>query len=76
MDVLADVFGFALASENKGVEKEILDKLVRSLIDERKAMRASKNFQRADEIREHLAGLGIILKDTPQDTEWSIQSSD
>jgi len=51
-------------------EKEMLDEDVERLIAERTAARESKEYARADEIRDELAGAGIILEDGPQGTRW------
>jgi len=45
---------------------------IESLIQERKLARTAKNWQRADEIRQILAGKKIILKDTPTGTAWRV----
>ena len=47
-------------------EEEILDEEIEQLIAERQEARKSKNFARADEIRDILKEKGITLKDTPQ----------
>ena len=39
----------------------------------RLAARKEKNWARADEIRDELDAKGIVLKDTPQGTEWSVK---
>ena len=49
---------------------EALDSEVQSLIDERIAARKSKDFAKADSIRNHLLELGIMLEDTPRGTVW------
>ena len=43
---------------------------IETLIAERKAARASKNFQRADEIRTELLEKGVEIKDSPTGTTW------
>ena len=48
---------------------------IESLIAERTAAKKEKNFARADEIRDILTEKGIILKDTPQGTEWSFKNN-
>jgi cysteinyl-tRNA synthetase len=43
---------------------------VEAKIEERKAARRNREFNKADQIREELAARGIILEDTPQGTKW------
>ncbi|MEA1935202.1 MAG: cysteine--tRNA ligase [Thermodesulfobacteriota bacterium] len=45
---------------------------IERLIEERKAARAAKDWKKADEIRDTLAGKGVTLKDTPTATTWKI----
>jgi cysteinyl-tRNA synthetase len=52
------------------VKQELLDSEVQALIDERQAARAAKNFGRADEIRNQLTSMGIILEDTKDGLRW------
>ncbi len=52
------------------VKKEKLDSEIEALIEERQAARKSKNFARADEIRDQLAAEGIILEDTREGVKW------
>ena len=51
-------------------EAEILDADIEKLIKERQDARKEKNFARADEIRDELAAMGIILKDTREGVTW------
>ncbi|HID38218.1 MAG TPA: cysteine--tRNA ligase [Calditrichaeota bacterium] len=46
------------------------DEIMRLVIDLRNRLRKEKNFALADEIRNRLAKLNIVLKDTPQGTVW------
>jgi cysteinyl-tRNA synthetase len=48
----------------------ILDSEVESMIAERTAAKKSKNFSRADQIREQLLEQGIILEDTKSGVRW------
>ncbi len=41
-----------------------------NLIDERTKAKKNKNWQLADEIRNKLSAMGIILEDTPNGTRW------
>ena len=47
-----------------------LDEDLQAKIDEREEARASKNWQRADEIRDELLELGYVLEDTADGTVW------
>ena len=44
---------------------------IEGLIKERELARKSKDFKKADEVRKQLEEKGILLKDTPQGTEWT-----
>lgn len=61
---LFQVLGFSTEKE------EILDEEIERLIEERNEARKNRNFQRADEIRDYLKSINIILEDTPQGTRW------
>jgi cysteinyl-tRNA synthetase len=45
---------------------------VESLIAARKAARASKDFKESDRIRDELAAMGVVLKDSKDGTTWEI----
>jgi cysteinyl-tRNA synthetase len=49
--------------------------LIELLIDLRGRLRKAKNFAMADEIRDRLGALGIILEDRPDGTGWKISST-
>ncbi|USG66027.1 cysteine--tRNA ligase [Brevibacillus ruminantium] len=48
----------------------LLDSEIEALIEERTEARKSRNFARADEIRDLLSKKGILLEDTPQGVRW------
>ncbi len=58
---LGSVLGIIKAEEESGISQEILD-----LVEERQVARKSKNFARADEIRDILKAQGFAVEDTPQ----------
>ncbi|MEK4253896.1 cysteine--tRNA ligase [Ureibacillus sp. FSL K6-2830] len=64
-EVLSGVLGIKLA-----VEMEILDEEIEKLIEERNIARKNRDFKRADEIRDQLLSMDIILEDTRQGTRW------
>ncbi|HEY9576222.1 MAG TPA: DALR domain-containing protein, partial [Pseudobacillus sp.] len=51
-------------------EEALLDEEVEALIEQRIQARKDRNFQLADEIRDKLKEMNIILEDTPQGTRW------
>jgi cysteinyl-tRNA synthetase len=51
-------------------QREMLDSEVQNLIDERQEARRRRDFARGDEIRDELAGRGIILEDTKDGVRW------
>ena len=59
------------ASQGSG-EGRALDAIVTSLIEQRKAARAAKDFARADEIRDALQKAGIKLEDAAESTHLSL----
>ncbi|AFM23803.1 cysteine--tRNA ligase [Desulfomonile tiedjei] len=56
-------------------ELGISEELIQQYIVERAEARKSKNFARADEIRNELASKGIVLEDTPKGTIWKVKES-
>jgi cysteinyl-tRNA synthetase len=53
-----------------GLDESVLNKA----IAERTAARKNRDFRKADEIRDLLAGKGIVLLDTPKGTDWRMKS--
>ena len=62
IDTVLSIFG-----EQK---REMLDSEIQALIDERQEARHRRDFNRADQIRDELANLGIILEDTKDGVRW------
>jgi len=59
--------------EAAGSDDELMGKLVNVLIDQRKQARKEKDFARADELRNRLDAMGIVLEDTPDKTTWRMK---
>ncbi|SHK25300.1 cysteinyl-tRNA synthetase [Anaerobranca californiensis DSM 14826] len=51
-------------------KEENLNSEIENLIEERQQARKAKNFKRADEIRDQLLSMGIILEDTKNGVRW------
>ncbi|WP_397309310.1 cysteine--tRNA ligase [Paenibacillus darwinianus] len=64
---LDGVLGFLPGS---GAVEGLHDGQIDRLIEERNEARRAKNWARADEIRDLLAGEGVVLEDTPQGIRW------
>ena len=62
---LTDVLGIIVDKK-----EDLLDGDIEALIEERQAARKSRNFARADEIRDELLAKGIILEDTREGVKW------
>lgn len=65
LEKLCDILGIITEKE-----EELLDSDIEALIEERQAARKAKNFARADEIRNKLSDMGIILEDTREGVKW------
>ena len=51
-------------------KEELLDDEIDALIEKRIQARKDRDFQLADQIRDQLKEMNIILEDTPQGTRW------
>lgn len=68
---LFDVFG--LLDEKSTGNSEVLDNVMRLVIDIRKDVREKKDFATSDKIRDGLNTAGIQLKDGKEGTSWEIK---
>lgn len=58
-----------------GISEQDIDEIIEKLIGLRKKFREEKNYAKADEIRDRLAGIGVKLEDTPQGTRYKIEET-
>lgn len=63
---------FLKGSQQQGVA--LSEAAIEEKIAQRQAAKADKDFARADAIRDELAALGIILKDSREGTTWVIEA--
>jgi cysteinyl-tRNA synthetase len=56
-----------------GGDSELAGKLVNILIDQRNQARKEKDFAKADNLRNKLDEMGIVLEDTPEKTTWRMK---
>ena len=65
MDDISYVLGILFKEDDDDLDSEIED-----LIEQRNAARKEKDFKKADEIRDKLLSMGIVLKDTRDGVIW------
>jgi cysteinyl-tRNA synthetase len=58
-------------AEMVNLEAELMEK-VENLISSRTAARARKDFKESDRIRDELAAMGVVIKDSKEGTTWEI----
>ena len=62
----------ARMESHESVKDRVAPKVV-SLLAERESAREAKDWGRADEIRDELAGMGVIVEDGPNGVAWRIE---
>ena len=67
IDFMCGILGIALHLDS---EKNHDTTHIQDLISQRNTAKAEKNFARADEIRQTLASMGVVIKDTREGTVW------
>ena len=67
---LAGVLGFTL--ERPEAEEVAAPPFIQLLIEVRKDLRTAKQYALADQIRNRLADMGVILEDKPEGTTWKV----
>lgn len=70
---LFDILGL-LVPEGSATDNALTGKLIERMLDLRAAAKAEKNFAMSDRIRNELSALSIVIKDTKDGTEWSIEN--
>jgi len=54
-------------------ELELDVKKIEYLVNDRNRARKNKDWGRADQCRDELTQMGVVLEDTPKGTEWKIK---
>lgn len=68
---LGDLLGiYPRGIQTAGTDHDLFERLIEFIVEVRDSARRRKDWQVADEIRDGLGRLGIILEDTPQGTRW------
>ena len=71
LEIISEL-GAILGLFNKS-KSNSLDAEIEAMIEERNKARAEKNWAKADEIRDKLKEMHIVLKDTPMGVKWSYE---
>jgi cysteinyl-tRNA synthetase len=66
LDEADSVLGIFPASKTGAADDDDIQRLV----DERTAARDARDFARADELRDQLTEMGIVIEDTPHGAVW------
>jgi cysteinyl-tRNA synthetase len=67
-----DVLGLIPDQPQRGASVEREEGLIRLLIGLRAEARANREWAKADQIRDRLGELGVMLEDRPDETIWKI----
>jgi cysteinyl-tRNA synthetase len=51
---------------------DVVDSLVRVVLEQREAARERKDYAAADAIRDALIATGLVVEDTPQGPRWTL----
>ena len=68
-----DVLGLMTESLEQDIAAGMTSDLLDLLVDTRAKLREEKQYALADRIRDRLAELGVVLRDTAEGTRWIIQ---
>ncbi|MCR5560296.1 MAG: cysteine--tRNA ligase [Bacteroidales bacterium] len=72
-DIVFGVLGLVDEDEAGGASGAVVDGLMQMVLEERAKAREAKDWALSDHIRDSLKALGIVVKDTKDGAEWSIE---
>ena len=73
-DLVFQVLGLLPLTQSGGSEHEALDKVIGMVAEIRATAKQNKDWATADKIRDELKAAGILLKDTKDGYEWTLES--
>lgn len=75
LDPLAEPWAGAAGADGNGESREhdVLDALITEQLNARAEARKSRDFAKADAIRDALGAAGIAIEDSPQGSTWSLK---
>ena len=72
-NVVFGVLGLRDEESEGGKALQTIDGLVNMVLEQRKAAKAAKDWATSDRIRDDLKALGVLIKDTKEGTEWTLE---
>ena len=72
-NIVFGVLGLRDEESEGGKAIQTIDGLVNMVLEQRKAAKATKDWATSDRIRDDLKALGILIKDTKDGTEWTLE---
>jgi cysteinyl-tRNA synthetase len=72
-NVVFGVLGLRDEESEGGKATKTIDGLVNMVLEQRKAAKAAKDWATSDKIRDDLKALGVLIKDTKEGTEWTLE---
>jgi cysteinyl-tRNA synthetase len=73
-DILTGVLGMTDEEEGGSERRELIDGLIKMIVEERQAAKDNKQWAVSDKIRNDLKELGVQLKDTANGAEWTLDN--
>ena len=72
-NIVFGVLGLRDEESEGGKAAQTIDGLVNMVLEQRKAAKAAKDWATSDRIRDDLKALGVLIKDTKDGTEWTLE---
>ena len=73
LSLISNVLGILQDETFNNISEEFKSK-IDDLVAKRSDAKKNKNFELADEIREELLGLGVVIKDSSDGTKWILKT--
>jgi cysteinyl-tRNA synthetase len=72
-NIVYGVLGLRDEESEGGKAIKTIDGLVSMVLEQRKAAKTAKDWATCDKIRDDLKALGVLIKDTKEGTEWTLE---
>ena len=72
-NIVYGVLGLNDEENEGGKAMQTIDGLMGMVLEQRKAAKAAKDWATSDRIRDELKAIGILIKDTKDGTEWTLE---